>query len=824
MKRILSSELQPHELKHNETLRALIPECMVLLRSDGTFPLTSPCPVALYGAGARKTVKGGTGSGDVNVRHFVTIEEGLERAGFTITSKPWLDAYDAVRAQAQEAFFAEIRSQAEETGKSAFFLGMGAVIPEPEYDLALSEDGDAAVYVVARTSGEGSDRNNLRGDFRLSETEIRDIRWLRDHFSKFLLVLNTGGIIDLSEVGDVENILLLSQLGTETGNGFADVLLGKSVPSGKLTATWAAAEDYDYIRDFGDPDDTRYREGIYVGYRYFDTTGKEPLFPFGFGLSYTTFFLEAGNMRYDDALVSVNVRITNTGKYPGKETIQMYYSAPQGGLDHPQHELGAFAKTGLLAPGEVQELTLSMNLEQMASYDPKRSEWVLESGVYRVWIGNDSRQITDCGGISISERIAVEKTGRLEGDVDFEDWRPKTWPEESIDSEKEAFTVGSIHRHQRAPQNRKSRPSNPSLSSMTREERILTCLGKYDPEAAASSIIGNASFAVAGAAGETSDVLTRVGAGKLIMADGPAGLRLTTEYRLSEDGAQPLDLGSMEMYMDLMDPKVREMIRGKLLEDRKEAEVSGRYWQYCSAIPIGTAVAQSWNTDLAQKLGDIIGCEMEVFGVQLWLAPALNIHRSPLCGRNFEYYSEDPLIAGRIAAAVTRGVQNHPGCGVTIKHFCANNQETNRFRSNSMVSERALREIYLKAFEIAVKEGHPHALMTSYNLLNGEHTCCRKDLLHDVLREEWGYNGIVMTDWHVTNATMFADSHYPSASAAGCVRAGNDLIMPGNPSDFRDIEDALNREDHPYHLCEKELDECVARVLALTKALSKERK
>ena len=244
------------------------------------------------------------------------------------------------------------------------------------------------------------------------------------------------------------------------------------------------------------------------------------------------------------------------------------------------------------------------------------------------------------------------------------------------------------------------------------------------------------------------------------------------------------------------------------------AQRSGRlYEQNCTAIPVGMALAQSWNPAAVEVCGDVVGDEMERFGVHLWLAPALNIHRLPLCGRNFEYYSEDPLLSGRIAAAITRGVQAHPGCGVTIKHFCANNQETLRMHSNSVVSPRALRDIYLKGFELAIRESLPAALMTSYNLVNGEHTSQRPDLLETLLRQEWGYQGLVMSDWVI--AGMQGDGHkHPDACASGCIRAGNDLMMPGGPGDKANLLAAVNDPNARYPVTRADLEHCAARVAA----------
>ncbi len=281
--------MEQYEQEHLALLRRNGGECTVLMKSDGSFPLKMPCALALYGSGARRTVKGGTGSGEVNSRHFVTAEAGLESAGFRITTKAWMDRYGAIWDTAKRQFLKKLKHAALRRGTLAILSNMGAVMPEPEYDLPLNGTGEAAVYILSRISGEGSDRRPVPGDILLTETEKRDILTLNRQYKRFLLVLNVGGVVDLSPVMEVRNILLLSQLGDQTGNILADLLLGKTTPSGKLADTWAAWGDYPSIGTFGEKDDTRYREGIYVGYRYFDSVGRKPLFPFGFGLSYTRF-------------------------------------------------------------------------------------------------------------------------------------------------------------------------------------------------------------------------------------------------------------------------------------------------------------------------------------------------------------------------------------------------------------------------------------------------------------------------------------------------------------------------------------------------------
>ncbi len=298
MRRINTKEMQQFEKEHINAVRTISPECMVLLKNEGVLPLGRTGKIALYGSGARNTIKGGTGSGDVNVRHFVNIEEGLENAGFEITTKAWLDAYDEILDKAKRIFAEELKVKAKESGMPLFMFLMGKTVPEPDYELLPEGEGDTAIYVLARNSGEGTDRADVPGDIRLTETEIRDIRILNERYEKFLLVLNVGGMVDISPVKDVKAVLLLSQPGIAAGDALADVIIGKAYPSGKMTMTWTAVSDYPSANDFGDVNDTFYREGIYVGYRYFDRTGKTPVYPFGYGLGYTTFGNKEAGSRY----------------------------------------------------------------------------------------------------------------------------------------------------------------------------------------------------------------------------------------------------------------------------------------------------------------------------------------------------------------------------------------------------------------------------------------------------------------------------------------------------------------------------------------------
>ena len=809
--------MENYEFEHIDRVRALSPECMVLLKSDGSFPLGAPGKIALYGNAARKTIKGGTGSGDVNVRHYTSVEEGLENAGFTITSKGWLDAYDAVVAKASKEFKAGIKAKIAAEGLSAIMLGIGAIMPEPEYDLPLDGEGDTAVYVLGRNSGEGSDRSPEKGNLELADTEIRDILTLQKQYKRFLLVLNVGGVVDLSPVVDeVSNILLLSQLGSATGDAFADVLLGKTYPSGKLATTWSKWEDYCHIGDFGDPDDTRYKEGIYVGYRYFDSMDKQPMFPFGYGLGYTDFEITAEAITAEGSKITVAVKVKNTGKLPGKEVVQLYVSIPDGKLDQPYQVLAAFAKTDELKPGQSQKLTLSFRMEDIASFEEESCNAILEAGNYVLHIGNSSRDTAVCAVVELDDNALVQRLHDVGGKPDFTDWKPENKKKIVIPEHTPVLKLCASEIHEIIPVLPVLDPEASKLAkTMSDSDLALLCTGAFNGSTGSKSVIGNAGITVAGAAGETTGIFENVPA--LIMADGPAGVRLSPRYGKDENGVYALDDGSLAVITEVLP---EQLIAYLGLGKEKNNRHGTIYEQYCTAIPIGTALAQSWNPLVCEECGDLVASEMERFGVHIWLAPAMNIHRLPLCGRNFEYYSEDPLISGKMAAAITKGVQKHPGCGVSIKHFCCNNQETNRMHSNSRVSQRALRDIYLKGFRIAIEESDPATVMSSYNLLNGEHTSQRYDLLETLLREEWGYKGIVMSDWVSGNINK-PDDTYPGAVASGAVKAGNDIMMPGTEGHYNDIMNALNNENAAYPITRNDLEKSAARMIALAWRLKK---
>ena len=766
------------EKKHIAMLRPYLGECCVLLKKDGSFPLDKPCSIAAYGHGVRHTIKGGTGSGEVNSRYFINIEEGLEEAGFTLVHKSWHEDFEKAIDQAKEEFKKFLKAKARKERINVIVASMGAVMKQPEYDLKLDYTAEAAIYVVSRISGEGNDRNNIRGDFKLTYSEIRDILKLNKYYQKFMLIINAGGPLDLTPVKDVSNILVLSQLGVETGHTLSDILLGKTAPSGRLTTTWSAYEDYGYSDDFGNWDDTRYREGIYVGYRYFDSVDKKPLFPFGYGLSYSEYKTTFKDIKTDGSKISVRMNVKNTGKYKGKETLQLYLSCPATKLDKEVKSLVAYNKTKELEPNRTQTLELNFDLKDFASYDTEKSSYILEKGKYVLLSGKNAGETKPIAILNLKKNFIVRKVKNLFPETDFKDYQnhhkpvydKKDLPEIDLDLSKEK-TQNTIYEQNGFIDDR--------LKHLSNEELALLNVGAF--KGFMANVIGSASATVAGAAGESYGEIKDVP--KLIMADGPAGLRLSRYFYEDKKGIHSLGSNIPETILEVL-PKI---IRWYLKHQDKQPKNIEIKEQFATALPIETAIAQSFNDEFATLCGDIVGEEMEAYGVDLWLAPAMNIHRNVLCGRNFEYFSEDPILTANMATALTKGVQKHKGCGVTIKHFAANNQEANRYANNSIVSERALREIYLKAFGICIRESDPLSVMSSYNLLNDTHTSESRSLTENILRDEFGFKGLLMTDWITVGFLLNANPKYAPPDAAIVAAAGNSLFMPGSKRDYKQI-------------------------------------
>lgn len=811
-----SLEITDREITSIKIARKAAAEGMVLLKNDGVLPLKNGEKIALYGGGASYTVKGGTGSGMVNNRSNVSITEGLEAAGFDILNKDWLKAFDAEYESGRKAWIQNIYDLAGEPGDFGGLYGAHASNPMamPKGDPITKKDTDIAIYVISRISGEGADRKNVPGDYEFSEDELESLKTITTLYSKTIVILNVGGIIDLSFMDElnISALVLMSQAGMEGGNALADVLKGDVNPCGKLTDTWAMNYlDYPGSADFshnnGNVIEEKYAEGIYVGYRYFDSFDINPRYPFGFGLSYTTFELKQTDIQISEDKIIVSCKVTNTGNTAGKEVVHLYSYLPKGERHKENKRLVAFAKTKLLNPGETETLTLTFSCYLLASYHTARSQYYLDAGKYIL-----EMQICDAEGflkkscehaLVLPERTVLSTLSPicplLDALSEIEPSKSTEAPvaENEINIEKAVSSY--IEKDRLYRDNLKKRPLpfeakvNEALSKMTAEEKARLVCGQ--PSVMSGEIIGSAAMTIPGAAGETFNGLEHLGVGHLILADGSAGIRLQKHYQVNpKDGS---------IYMMNRYETLENRIFGKEFLHPEGED----HYMFCTAIPVGTLLAQTFDVSIMEEIGNLIGNEMEEMGVQLWLAPGMNIHRNPLCGRNFEYYSEDPVVSGLMAAAITKGVESHRNCAVTIKHFACNNQEENRRGVSSIVSERALREIYLKGFEIAVKEADPKAIMTSYNKVNGVHTANSYDLCTTTARDEWGFSGIIMTDWLTTNANG-------GSAASKCIEAGNDLIMPGNKSDIQEILDALDAKKD-LSLSMESLDACCRRMLSM---------
>ncbi|HEX3076954.1 MAG TPA: glycoside hydrolase family 3 C-terminal domain-containing protein [Lachnospiraceae bacterium] len=808
-----TQDITEREVRNRALTREAAAEGMVLLKNQDVLPIASGKKIALFGAGARHTVKGGTGSGDVNERHSVSIEEGLRNAGYEIVTQSWLDDYDNSYMQSRLDWKKELERIGEEKNigiggayfsSPAYKAPAGRLITQADIESAST---DTAIYVISRVAGEGADRLYTKGDYLLTDEEKENIKIVAKAFRKTLLVINAGGVVDLSilDEADIPALMFISQPGMEGGNAFCDIISGKVTPSGKLTSTWARNyEDYPNAKTFshmnGNIIEEYYEEGIFVGYRYFDSFQVQPRYAFGDGLSYTQFLVKTEQVTVANQAVEVTVSVENTGnQYAGKEIVQVYASCPQGRLVKEYQRLVAFGKTGSLNPGEKETLVLRFGLWQLESYDTGKASYIMEKGDYQVRVGQSSTQTQVAAVIELQEDVVTEKlTNVCPLHNSLKEIKPeKPYPNEtydgvpritlkSTDIRKNAITYG---RKQEIPEDIRN-----LVERMSEKELATLACGAQGGNS--TSIIGAAGFTVPGAAGETTGILREnYNIPAIVLADGPAGIRLADRYQVNEkDGS-------------IYQTDFFSTVEKGFLQQHEWHEEAKDYYQYCTAIPVGTLLAQTFDEELLKRVGAMIAEEMDEFRVTLWLAPGLNIHRNPLCGRNFEYYSEDPFVSGIIAAAITLGVQTVGGVGTTIKHFACNNQEDNRRGSDSIVSERALREIYLKGFEIAVKTSQPMSIMTSYNKINGVHAANNYDLCTKVAREEWGFEGVIMTDWTTTN-------NGGGSSAAKCMSAGNDLVMPGNSNDIKEILEALDGSNG-QNLSIEDLRNCAARTIRI---------
>lgn len=818
-----STDVTKRELGNRKLARRAASEGFVLLKNEGgLLPLKKGGKIGLYGAGAIRTIKGGTGSGDVNERDCVNIYQGMVNAGYEVTSKAWLESYDALYEQARiawrEAIFAKMPNYDND-----FFLAYSATqFTMPCGDLidveaAKADGADTAIFVLSRIAGENADRHDTPGDYFVTDEEKALLGQVASAYEKVILVINTGGLVDLAfteEFSNIYAILQFMQAGQEGGNAFADVISGDVTPSGKMTDTWALTyNDYPNASFFshksGDVYKEEYKEGIYVGYRYFDTFDVPVRYCFGYGLSYTDFELKAGQISVSGMgtakpMVSVEASVKNAGAiYAGKEVVQIYVSCPQGTLPKEYRRLAGFGKTTLLPPGESQDLQISFALYQLASYSEEKAAWVLEKGTYGIWVGNSLDSAKLAGSLVLdADAVMVQCEHICKRQQPLEEMVPDAAKMQEKEaawlSQAAALPSVSLNASEILTETVAYAPipdtfpgkAGEITESLSLDQQIALATGDISRGQGA---LGAAGQTVPGAAAETVSVAEEApwNVASIVLADGPAGLRLKQHYQV-DDGK-------------IIAGDFLEALEHGFFAEKKEQKGTS-YYQYCTAIPVGTLLAQTWDTALIQEIGEMIGHEMLEFEVTLWLAPGMNIHRNPLCGRNFEYYSEDPLLAGIMASAMTLGVQKVPGCGTTIKHFACNNQEDNRMGSDSVLSERTLREIYLKGFEIAVRNSQPMSIMTSYNLINGVHAANNYDICTKAARDEWGFAGAIMTDWTTTT-----NSSAGECTASGCMRAGNDMVMPGDDADHAN----LRKELAEGTLDIRELKRCVCNTINL---------
>ncbi len=749
---------------------------MVLLKNDGTLPM-KPCPIALFGAGAEDTSICGTGSGYAFSPYTVSVRIGLENAGFTVSSSLWLKDYAAAKKRGEKEGkklgFIEKRFNGETVSVP------DTVITEKELEEALA--ADTAIYVIRRNTGENYDRKAEKGDYYLSEIEEANLRLVAERFHHTVVILNTC-VIDaavLENIPGISAIVLMGQAGMEAGNALADILTGKVTPSGKLTDTWAKRyDDYPASATFSHNDgNTReevYSEDIFVGYRHFDTKGLDVVYPFGYGLSYTGFLCEDIRVSADWDKVMIRVKVCNTGSFSGREIVQVYVSAPEGRLPKPYQELRGYVKTNVIAPGGSEEAEITFPTKTLASYDESRAAWIMEAGDYLIRVGSHSRNTQVAAVLRLdADAVTLRLSNQMQPELPLELTGYPTVRPENTDAPVIPLRAGDCVAEDGASKlERVVVNYHAEGETIWKAERKFVFPVKCEEK---TQIVPN----------RPDVTLPDVAAGRATMEEFIASLDTETLLRIVTGNS-----------CETKHPVAARLPKGhfkSLFNGRASGKTTNQYAETlgipamsladgpaglhlvgmpAASYPVGMVCAQSWDKELLYEIGDCFGKEMERYHITVVLGPGMNIHRDPLCGRNFEYYSEDPLITGKTASAFTRGLQErHPGHGVAIKHFAANNQEIDRFDSNAIISERALREIYLKGFEICVREAKPMTVMSSYNCINGLHTSSRYDLLTDILRGEWGFDGMVMTDWDSHSEKPF-DYH-----------AGNDIVMGGYPTD-----------------------------------------
>lgn len=702
-------------------------EGIVLLKNeDNVLPLKTNSKVALIGKGCAGYVEYGGGSGRVSTAYCKNICDGLEEKendGKISLYKPLNDLYrNSVKEQYENGTWP---GKAREPKASKELI----------YD-AASKGYNTAIITISRRTCEGFDVNLEKEDnaYFLWDEEKEIIEIATQKFDKIIVILNIATVFDLSWCANnpkIKGILLIWNAGIEGGSATADIICGDAYPSGKLTDTFANIYDYPSTESYLESKEyVEYTEDIYIGYRYFETipnASQKVIYPFGYGLSYTDFEIYNIEIKKEENTIRIKYDVKNIGEFKGKEVVQIYTSSPNGKIEKPKKELRAFKKTKELIPGETEHIEICFEIEELVSYDEQTACYILEKGKYVVLLGTAVNNIVCKSEFFIDEDYIVKQCKNLltpkklskrlnasgfyienntvEYDtvLDHIEWPEKpTWSIEHIIPDLRSVTFPEG----RITLNDVAEGKNTIdelISQLSIEELITLVGGRPNKGISNTYSMGD---------------LESYGIPPLPTADGPAGLRI-----------------------------------------EPECEVFTTSW------PCATLLACTWNTEIVESVARAGAMEVKENNFGMWLTPALNIHRNPLCGRNFEYFSEDPYISGKMSAAIIKGVQS-TNISACIKHFCCNNKEEDRYISDSRVSERALREIYLKGFEIAIKESNPWALMTSYNKMNGKYTSENKELLYDILRGEWGYNGLICSDW-----CNYAE-HYRE------ILAGNNVRMP----------------------------------------------
>lgn len=707
------SELKPQPLKQLYDLsRKVAAEGIVMLKNDNnTLPIKQGQTVSVFGRIQTDYIKSGTGSGGmVNVEYVTNILDGLRNnKNINVNEKlakvysDWIEEnpFDKGKGWAQEPW-----SQKE--------MPLDVAVVEQ-----AANSSDVAIVIIGRSAGEDKDNSSTPGSYQLTDIERDMLKKVTDIFDRVCVVLNTGNIIDTNFVNDYkfDSLLYVWQGGMEGGNAAADVICGESNPCGKLSDTIAyQVSDYPSDSNFGDKIENKYVEDIYVGYRYFETVAADKVqYPFGFGLSFTTFDVTTNDISVRDNNIIISVTVKNTGKYSGKEVVQVYYQAPQGKLGKPLKQLAAFAKTKQLNSNESQTLEISFNINKMASFDDSgytgnKDCYVLESGEYIIYVGTQVRNATEQFKYNLAQTVVTERlTEALAPVKDFKRMHPVLQPDGSLKMEYRQVPKRTIDLNKRIEENlpetikytgdKGIKLVDVYNGKFTMEQFIaqlsdfdLACIVRGEGMSSPKVTPGTGS-----AFGGVTDRLLDLGIPVACTTDGPSGIRM-------DSGAK------------------------------------------ATSLPNGTLLACTWDDQLVEQLYTLVGIELYAYEIDALLGPGMNIHRHPLNGRNFEYFSEDPLLTGKMASAIAKGIKKS-GPTATIKHFIANNQEISRSFGDSVISQRAIREIYLKGFEIAVKEGNATAIMTTYNPVNGFWNASNYDLNTTVLRGEWNYKGFVMTDW-----------------------------------------------------------------------------